>query len=168
MVLDELVEAVDDDAFDPRRDAVVVLDLSGRAVAFGSATTSASRGTVVRVDLDTTVHPGRCREGIGHALPAWQEGCGLQYLGARESARPGRLVADAREEATPIIGLLRTHGYEPTRWWPERELTVRTATSNLSSRRCLERSGFNRTGFNVDRTPSGEHIELAHCQRRLK
>ncbi|WP_424863751.1 hypothetical protein [Streptomyces sp. MMS24-I29] len=76
-MLDELVEAVDDDAFDPRRDAVVVLDLSGRAVAFGSTTTSASRGTVVRVDLDTTVPPGRCREGIGHALPARQEDCGL-------------------------------------------------------------------------------------------
>ncbi|MFE7425126.1 hypothetical protein [Streptomyces sp. NPDC057545] len=77
-MLDELVEAVDDDAFYPQRDAVVVLDLSGRAVAFGSTTTSASRGTVVRVDLDTTVPPpGRSSEGIGHALPARQEDCGL-------------------------------------------------------------------------------------------
>lgn len=48
------------------------------------------------------------------------------------------------------------------------ELTARTATSNLSSQRCLERSGFQQTGINVDRTPSGEHIELAHYQRRLK
>ncbi|WP_335941391.1 GNAT family N-acetyltransferase [Streptomyces sp. PTD5-9] len=48
------------------------------------------------------------------------------------------------------------------------ELTARTATGNLSSQRCLERSGFNRTGINVGRTPSGGHIELAHYQRRLK
>ncbi|MFI9630614.1 GNAT family N-acetyltransferase [Streptomyces sp. NPDC052042] len=48
------------------------------------------------------------------------------------------------------------------------ELTARTATSNLSSQRCLERSGFNQTGINVDRTPSGEHIELARYQRRLR
>ncbi|MFB7916038.1 GNAT family N-acetyltransferase [Streptomyces sp. NPDC056061] len=48
------------------------------------------------------------------------------------------------------------------------EMTARTSTSNSSSRRCLERSGFNRTGIDVGRTPSGEHIELAHYRRHLE
>jgi RimJ/RimL family protein N-acetyltransferase len=48
------------------------------------------------------------------------------------------------------------------------ELTARTSTSNLSSQRCLERGGFNRTGTDVDRTPSGERIELAHYRRHLR
>ncbi|GAA3167683.1 MULTISPECIES: GNAT family N-acetyltransferase [Streptomyces] len=48
------------------------------------------------------------------------------------------------------------------------ELTARTATGNLSSQRCLERSGFHRTGVDVDRTPSGARVELAHYRRQLE
>ncbi|MFF9349305.1 GNAT family N-acetyltransferase [Streptomyces sp. NPDC014734] len=125
VTLDELVEAFNDKDFDPQQDAVIALDHSGRAVAFGSATTSASRGPVVRVDLDAVVLPERRRQGIGHALLAWQEGRGLQHLVATKSTLPGWLVADAREDVTPATGLLQAHGYEPTRWWLELERDLR-------------------------------------------
>lgn len=63
--------------------------------------------------------PDRRREGIGGALPAWQEVRGRQHPAACDAALPGWLASGAHEHALPAIRLLKAHGYERARWWPE-------------------------------------------------
>lgn len=118
---DELEEEFGSEVFDPERDAVIAVDTVGRAVAYGSATAPASQETIVWVELHGTVAPDRRREGIGTALLAWQEACGLQHLAASDAALPGWLASSAQDHATPAIRLLEAHGYERARWWLELE-----------------------------------------------
>lgn len=117
--LDELESGFEAPTFDAARDAVIALDPSGRAVAYGAAAVGDTHETIVWVDLDGAVHPDRRREGIGTALLAWQEARGLQHLAASDAALPGWLASGAEEHAAAPIALLRGHGYEAARWWLE-------------------------------------------------
>ncbi|MEE1738774.1 GNAT family N-acetyltransferase [Streptomyces sp. BE147] len=118
---DELEAEFSSEVFDPERDAVIAVDATGRAVAFGSATAPAAQEPIVRVELAGTVAPDRRGEGIGTALLAWQEARGLQHLAASDATLPGWLAAGAQDHATPAIRLLEEHGYERVRWWLELE-----------------------------------------------
>ncbi|MDK0518235.1 GNAT family N-acetyltransferase [Streptomyces sp. ML-6] len=118
---DELEEGFSSEVFHPERDAVIAVDASGRAVAYGSAMAPASQETIVWGELDGTVVPDRRREGIGTALLAWQEARGLQHLAASDATLPGWLAAGAQDHATSAIRLLEAHGFERARWWLELE-----------------------------------------------
>ncbi|MEU3461930.1 GNAT family N-acetyltransferase [Streptomyces sp. NPDC006733] len=128
---DALEEEFRSESFRPERDAVIALDASGRAVAYGSAAPPATQETVVCVDLDGTVAPDRRREGIGTALLAWQEACGLRYLATCETTLPGWLASGAQERATSAIRLLEQHGYERARWWWELERDLKAPIAAL-------------------------------------
>ncbi len=118
---DELEEEFKRESFDPEHDAVIAVDATGRAVAYGSAAAPSSRETIVWVELDGTVAPDRRGEGIGSALLAWQEARGRQHLAACDATLPGWLATGANDAATDTIKLLEAHGYERARWWLELE-----------------------------------------------
>ncbi|MEU7579895.1 GNAT family N-acetyltransferase [Streptomyces sp. NPDC041068] len=118
---DELEEEFKSPVFVPEDDAVIAVDATGRAVAYGSAVAPTSHETIVWVGLDGTVVPDRRGEGIGRALLAWQEARGLQHLAASDATLPGWLASSAHDHATSVLRLLEAHGYERVRWWLELE-----------------------------------------------
>lgn len=106
-------------------DAIVGSNARGEVIAYGKAHLGDTLETEVSVSLDGVIHPEWRGRGLGRPLLRWQEARARQLLASCGSDLPAMISLDTREENTPTIGLFRSEGFLPVRWWMElwRDLT---------------------------------------------
>lgn len=119
--IDELYEQLDQVDTAPERNSLIGRDSGGTAVAYGWNHPLLSDVDPRRVHLTGGIHPGWRRQGIGHALFAWQLARARRWH--TETVRPGfgplQVICAVDTKLTGVRALYQSAGLEPVRWFAD-------------------------------------------------
>ncbi|HEU5484863.1 MAG TPA: GNAT family N-acetyltransferase [Microlunatus sp.] len=122
--IDELYEQLDEADCDAEADTVIGRDAGGTLVAYGWNHPLYSDVDPRRVHLTGGVHPGWRRQGIGHALFAWQLDRARAWHAEtyREGLGPLQVICAVDTKLADVRALYEQAGLEPVRWFADMTL----------------------------------------------